>query len=300
MRIKESRPVLYLLGKKGLAVLTGLVEAGKAERILAVIVAVDKAMVEDYSNEIIQLATQNAISVYLRGEPSAINQESRFAFAVGWRWLIEPQKHETIVVFHDSLLPRFRGFAPLVSQLLKGEKKIGVTALFAVEDYDKGAIISQEEVKVDYPIKVEQAIELLLPLYQSLAIEILKNIISQLEILPIPQDETKATYSVWRDDRDLRLNWEDSSSGVRRFVDSVGFPYQGAYTLLDDRRVIVTDVEEIEDIHLELRHTGKAIRFQENCPIVICGQGLILIKQAKWGDTQEEITKWPRFRLRFT
>jgi methionyl-tRNA formyltransferase len=300
MKFKEPRVVLYLLGKKGLAVLTGLVNSGCSEHILAVIVATDKAMIKNYSEDIIELSSLNGITVYSRSEPLAAKQDARFAFAVGWRWLIEHQKHEKVIVFHDSLLPRFRGFAPLVSQLLKGEREIGVTALFAVEEYDKGPIIDQEAVKVDYPIKVEQAIELLLPLYQSLAIETLKKIVRHTEISPTPQDETRATYSVWRDDQDLRLNWEESSKSIKRFVDATGFPYAGAYSFLNDKRVIITDVEEVEDINLEFRHAGKAIRFQDNHPVVICGQGLLLIKCAKWRHSQEEITKWPRFRLRFT
>ena len=49
-------------------------------------------------------------------------------------------------------MPKYRGFAPLVNSLVNGEKIIGVTALFASEEYDNGDIIMQSSVDITYPI----------------------------------------------------------------------------------------------------------------------------------------------------
>jgi methionyl-tRNA formyltransferase len=53
---------------------------------------------------------------------------------------------------HDSLLPKYRGFAPLPNALINGEREVGVTALFASEEYDMGDIVCQRRLAVEYPM----------------------------------------------------------------------------------------------------------------------------------------------------
>src|SRR5579863_2364382 len=55
--------------------------------------------------------------------------EGALAFLVGWQYLLPEVSGVMAVVFHDSLLPKHRGFSPTVAALIAGEKKIGVTAL---------------------------------------------------------------------------------------------------------------------------------------------------------------------------
>ena len=85
--------------------------------------------------------------------------ENKFVLAVGWKWLIK-EKYKQILVIHDSLLPKYRGFNPLVTALMNKDKIIGSTLINAEEEYDSGDIIIQESFKVSYPISVEKAIEL--------------------------------------------------------------------------------------------------------------------------------------------
>src|SRR5438876_8656698 len=71
-------------------------------------------------------------------------------FLVGWQYLLK-EFGRSVVVFHDSLLPRYRGFAPTVTALLNGEPKVGVTALYPGTEADSGPIIAQTEIRVTYP-----------------------------------------------------------------------------------------------------------------------------------------------------
>ena len=82
----------------------------------------------------------------------------------GWRWLLPST--EKLIVLHDSLLPRYRGFNPLVSQLIDKEERLGVTAFFASDRYDCGDIINQPSIKVSYPLKINEAIERVCNCYQ--------------------------------------------------------------------------------------------------------------------------------------
>ena len=58
--------------------------------------------------------------------------EDIIMIAAGWRWLLPST--EKLIVLHDSLLPRYRGFNPLVSQLIDKEERLGVTAVLLAID----------------------------------------------------------------------------------------------------------------------------------------------------------------------
>ena len=53
-----------------------------------------------------------------------------------------------LIVFHDSVLPKLRGFNPLVTSLINGYEEIGVTVLYGTEDFDRGEIILQKKVNI--------------------------------------------------------------------------------------------------------------------------------------------------------
>ena len=88
-----------------------------------------------------------------------------YQLAIGWRWLISGT--ENLIVLHDSLLPKYRGFAPLVNSLINGEQEIGVTAIWAGPEFDAGEIIFQEKAGICYPIKIQEAIEIVSGLYRN-------------------------------------------------------------------------------------------------------------------------------------
>ena len=157
------------------------------------------------------------------------------------------------------MLPEYRGFAPLVSQLINGEEYIGVTAIFANNFYDQGDIIIKKSKKISYPLKIKKAIEVVSECYLDCLEFILNNIKKENLLEAEPQDNSKATYSLWRDEDDYKINWNQSSLLVKRFVDAVGFPYKGAKTYLMDREIIVEDVEIFEDINIKNRDIGKVI-----------------------------------------
>jgi len=293
-----SKITLLLMSEKGLSVLREVLSSFDPEIIDFIVIGSDKNVVKDYSEEIQNLAQKHKIRTFKR---NAIYQiKSKYAIAISWRWLINYENEQTrLIVFHDSLLPKYRGFAPLVNQLIQKEPILGVTAFLANEAFDKGAIIKQLKTNISYPIKIEEAIRKVTPLYNDLANSIIGRIVNNLELNIVAQSEEQATYSLWRDDRDYEINWSEHAEDIQRFINAVGFPYLGASTHIGDRTIRILDAKVEQDLCIVNRDHGKTLFSEENHVVVVCGKGLLKITQAVYDDTKESIFPLQKFRLRF-
>lgn len=280
---------------KGLATLNSLICGGFRDNISYIVTAKDINVVDDYHNEIVELATLEKIQLFERSQvlPSATH-----LIAVSWRWLIEPSIGQQLIVFHDSLLPRYRGFAPLPNALINGEKNVGVTALLASDEYDRGPIIAQAAIELNYPVKISTAIELLKPCYELLAKKIATDIL-QNNLKTSEQNECEATYSLWRDEADYFIDWNWDSDRIKRFVDALGFPFKGAATTIDGTIYRIMDCIELPDVNIENRDAGKIIFLQGKHPVVVCGSGLLKIMSMVNEKTSQNAIPLQKFRTRF-
>ncbi len=296
MIANKKNIVLFLLGFKGFKVLEAVVKEFGSQIIEAVVIAKDPNINNDYFNEIWLYCNNHNIKSYLRVDEFIINPNS-YLFAIGWRWIIKEDYN--LIVLHDSLLPKYRGFAPLVNCLINGEQKIGVTGIFASQQYDMGDIITQKDFTISYPIKIQQAIDIITNLYIQCIIEIINKIFAN-NLTSRKQEENFASYSLWRDEEDYYINWSDSSVNIKRFIDAVGEPYAGAKTLCDNVIYTIVDAEIIPDVNIENRkcHIGKVIFIYNGEPVIVCGNGLIKITKLinQNGNVALPLTK---FRLRF-
>lgn len=283
------------MSRKGFKVLETLSRDFR-ELIDFVVTQPDKSVQEDYYAEIKELCRRSGIPCYDRRGDYAVMSE--YALAVSWRWLIDSGE-TTLIVFHDSLLPKYRGFNPLVSYLINGEPRIGVTALFASEEYDRGDVIGQASSQISYPLKIAEAIETVSDDYAELASRIAGEIKRGEKLAAVPQDEAEASYSLWRDELDYRLDWTLSADEIRRTVDAVGFPYKGASTLVNGKLARVFEVEEANDVIIENRAPGKVIFIKDRCPIVVCGRGLVKIKTLIDDETGKSLLPLGSLRSRF-
>lgn len=288
---------LYLIGAKGFSVLNSLLDEYGASSIAFVIAAQDAGTEEDFFNEIEGLCLESGINFYNRNQEKKESIQADCLFAVGWRWLISDSRK--LIVFHDSLLPKYRGFSPLVNMLINGEREIGVTALLASGEYDRGNILGRKSIALQYPIKVVTAIEMIRPIYSDMALEIYCGLLSGRDITGEPQDEALATYSLWRDEEDYSIDWSSSSVEIERFCNAVGYPYKGACTHVREEKVRIIDVEPLHDVVIESRssHIGKVIFIDDGAPVVVCGAGLLKIKNYRFECNGD---KKINFRTRFS
>ncbi|WP_287797222.1 formyltransferase family protein [Idiomarina sp.] len=289
----------YLLGSKGFKCLEAFIRTFGSTYVKFVCAERDRDVDNDFYDEIKSLCDSYELAVISKEEveQKACFESVTFRFAIGWRWLIKDSKN--LIVFHDSLLPRYRGFAPVVNALINGDNLIGATAIWASEDYDTGNIIEQRSLEVSYPMKIADAIDFLTPLYIDMLKSIAAKAIENKKILSRAQDEEKASYSPWRDEKDYVINWSKDASYIKRLVDAVGKPYSKARTSVDGCEMVIEEVEALDDINVVDReqHIGKIIFTRNPHPVVICGQGLL--KVTSFYDPTSGIRPSLRFRTRF-
>lgn len=289
---------LLLMTKKGFMALEGLLEAYGKSIIERVIVARDEQVSQDYADQILDLCDEKGIKVFERREAGDIT--SRYVIAISWRWIIPNVNGKSdLIVFHDSLLPKYRGFSPLVNQLIQKETAIGVTAFLATSGFDEGPIVGQTSTGIEYPIKIEEAIDKVSSLYKELLISICGGIIKGKPLIGMPQEEKEATYSLWRDENDYIIDWAQSSEYIKRFIDAVGYPYLGAVTKMEGKTVRIIEADIEKDEIIINRDCGKVLFIKDGEPIIVCGKGMLRIKKAYYEDTKESILPLSKFRTRF-
>lgn len=292
---------LYCMGHKGFVSLEGIIRSFSPKIIKFVVAARDSQVENDYFKEIKVLAEANDITFFERSDNFAEFIGNEPAFAISWRWLINNHPDKKLIIAHDSILPKYRGFAPLVNMLIAGEKEIGVSFLYADTEYDKGDIILIKKTNITYPLKINDAIKAVSYLYQEGLIDIVTKYLSGQKLDSEKQEESLATYSLWRDELDYSLNFAWDSNKIARCVDSLGSPYKGATAILNGKKTKILGALAHVDLNIEDRqaHLGKVLTVEEGCPVIVCGSGLIKITSLVDAETSESLIPFKKFRSRF-
>jgi len=293
--MKNIDAAILVLGEKGLMALKHL-DTGFSELISSVIIGEDGNISNDYSNEIIELCKSRGINYQLKS--SKIELKNDILIAIGWRWMVRKNKNQKLFIFHDSILPKYRGFNPLVTALINGDQKIGITCLQGSEKYDCGDIISVKEISIQYPIKIKEAIYLTSIAASDLLKDLLSSLFNGVEIKGIKQNDNQATYSLWRDEKDYFINWNLPAEEIKRFINAVGYPYLGARTLMDNQQIIIEEAEVVTGYNIENLGIGKVLFKEDGLPVVACGKDLLKIINIK--NLDGEPVEFPsKFRVRF-
>jgi methionyl-tRNA formyltransferase len=132
------------------------------------------------------------------------------------------------VNLHPSLLPKYRGRAPLNWAILKGETRLGLTAHWVDQGMDTGDIIAQVEFELSQNQDVSHALAMLYPLYESLTLEVL-GAFREDRVPRRKQDESKATAFPKRTADDGLIDWRNPAREVWNLVRAVAPPYPGAF-----------------------------------------------------------------------
>jgi methionyl-tRNA formyltransferase len=132
---------------------------------------------------------------------------------------------------HASLLPKYRGAAPIAWAILKGEKVTGVTTMVMDEGMDTGDILLQAEVPVNAEDTCQTLHDRLASLGARLLIETLEKM-KEGNIWPIPQDHTKATYAPPLKKEDGYIDWKKGAGEIDLQVRAFN-PWPGAFTRWD-------------------------------------------------------------------
>ncbi|PTM08053.1 MAG: methionyl-tRNA formyltransferase [Bacteroidetes bacterium] len=153
---------------------------------------------------------------------------------------------------HASLLPNYRGAAPINWAIINGETKTGVSTFFIDEKIDTGEMILQTEVNISKTENVGELHDKLMAIGSQLVVSTL-NLIKENKATTTPQVETKDIKTAHKLDKDnCYINWNNSVHNIYNQVRGLN-PYPSAWCLLqngkEELNVKVYEVEVIESKH---------------------------------------------------
>lgn len=148
--------------------------------------------------------------------------------------LIELPKYGCINI-HASLLPEYRGGAPIHHAVIDGKKKTGITIMYMNEKMDEGDILYQKEIDILDTDNTTQMFNKLSKLGSEMIRDFIPRLISG-DFTPIKQDNTKATYAYNITKEDEKIDFNDDTINIYNKIRGLS-EVPGGYTLLEGKRV---------------------------------------------------------------
>ncbi len=136
---------------------------------------------------------------------------------------------------HASLLPAYRGAAPINWAIINGEKKTGLTSFLLERKVDTGSILLQKEFEIPDGFTAGDLHDALMPLSADLAVETCELLLSGNYEL-VAQDESRASKAPKIFTEDCKIDWSLPANRIRNFIHGTS-PTPGAWTVWDDKRL---------------------------------------------------------------
>ncbi|WP_238009497.1 methionyl-tRNA formyltransferase [Dactylosporangium sp. AC04546] len=200
-----------------------------------------------WSDSVAGLAAGHGVEVLIRDRPDDAELLDRLKqadpdviVATNWRTWIPPQIFDlprlgTLNV-HDSLLPAYGGFSPLIWALINGEPEVGVTAHMMDAELDAGDIVLQRAVPVAPRDTTTDLFHKTLELFGPITVDAL-GLIAAGRTDWTPQDRSRASFFHKRAEEDSRIDWTWSAEELDRLVRAQSDPYPNAFTYHRGERI---------------------------------------------------------------
>ena len=175
---------------------------------------------------------------------------------------------------HPSLLPKYRGAAPVQWALINGDNITGVTVQMINAELDSGDIVLQEKIEIDENITAGELYGLVYPIGAELVVKAVE-LLDGGEFKPAPQDHSKATYCGKIDRNIARIKWSDEAQSVHNLVRGLN-PKPAAWTTFrgHDVKIWRTSVFTGDAPALE---PGEIIKFAKRHLLAGTGGGVLEI-----------------------
>lgn len=181
---------------------------------------------------------------------------------------------------HGSLLPKYRGRAPINWAVLHGEPRIGMTLHRMVRQADAGAIVDQEAVDLGPRDTAEQAFRKALPCARRVLARQIDALLAG-TAREAPQDESQATYFGGRRPEDGRIDWSRGSRQIFNLIRAVTDPYPGAFIDAGPARLMVWWAEP--DSPATTGRRGRPGEVLSAAPLVVAtGDGALELTRTEW------------------
>lgn len=178
---------------------------------------------------------------------------------------------------HGSLLPKYRGPAPVNWVIINGETKTGVSIIKMDKEVDHGDIILKKEVKIDPLDNTMSLGQKLSKMGESVLIEAL-NLIEENKASFCSQEEKETTFAPKLKKSDGLINYLEDAFRIHNKVRGL-FPWPGSFTYFNNKILKILETEVIPSEETAKASPGTVINIREEGFVVQTGQGLLLIKQ---------------------
>lgn len=183
-----------------------------------------------------------------------------------------------VVGLHPAPLPKFRGRAAMVWQMLLGVRESAITLFLINEGTDSGPILGQEPFQIgenDYAVDMERSC------LESLR-RLCRRVIPQMQndtLRPIEQDESEATYLLKRIPEDGMIDWNLPIKEIHRLIRAVSHPYPGAFSHYDGKQLVTIWRAEIEENTKYIGIPGQIAELEKDRFAVVCKDGLLRVTE---------------------
>lgn len=172
---------------------------------------------------------------------------------------------------HGSLLPEYRGAAPIQRSVLAGDKVTGVTTMLMGEGLDTGDMLLKKEYEIGINETSGEVFDALAEMSPDLLIETIEKF-TKGEIIPEKQDEALATHAAMLSKDEAVIDWSASAEKVHNLVRGMA-PWPVAYTYVGDKKMkIFSSLLTDEKTSL----SPGMIKEDKNNILVACGDGMLL------------------------
>lgn len=285
-----------LIGSVGSSqvVLEELIDAGCPPDM---VFSLDEAAAENVSGYFPIHETARARSIPFRkfrkiGDPENTEAiaalEPDYIFVVGLSQLVgEPilrAAKKGVVGLHPAPLPKYRGRAAMVWQMLLGLEESAVTLFLIDEGTDSGPILGQEPFPIGKEDYAEDMERRCLAALRTLC----RRVLPQLRdgtARPVPQREEEATWLLRRGPEDGEIDWSLPMADVHRLIRAVSRPYPGAFSHYDGRDLVTFWRAEMEENPGYIGFPGQIVEKTGESFSVLCRDGLLRVTEWSCGES---------------
>jgi methionyl-tRNA formyltransferase len=176
---------------------------------------------------------------------------------------------------HASLLPNYRGAAPINWAIINGEKETGITTFFLKHEIDTGSIIFQEKVEILSEDDLGSLYEKLMERGANLVLKTVEAIAAD-EVMAITQDESKAQHHAPKIFKETgEINWTNSAESIHNLIRGLS-PYPAAWTTLQGKNCKIFK-SKVDPDSGKVKATGELLTDGKNFLKIQSGAGVLEI-----------------------
>lgn len=146
---------------------------------------------------------------------------------------------------HTSLLPKYRGAAPINWAIINGEKETGVTTMIMEKGLDTGDMLLKEKLVIDDELTVGELHDNLMNMGAELIVKTLEKIE---DLKPIPQDDNLSSYAPKMDKTIGKIDWAETKEKIKNLVRGTN-PFPGSYSYYKGKKFKIYKVDIDEKLY---------------------------------------------------